>query len=445
MSMHAHWLFGTIRRIRPHLLWFALWCGGVAWRYNHIFRAHPMTEYVYSDMQGYYDAAIRWFTPGYVQNVGDSVYPPGTGYFFGLFHRLSPSWVGLQWAIFVLSCVTPLAIGWIAWNFFGGRVATMSVAFASYYFPWVDYSAFFLSESLFIPATVLAFALFVLALRTRHKYIGILPAIATGTMYGMAASLKTVALASAVLMGVVLLWWQWRRGVSGLYRIVLCTLIGIVPVLIPVSRRCTKANDGNFCLVSTNGPLTTIFGHLPWVRSITWIDSAHGYTWGWGCPVSAQRSMFDKDYTFNFGPYDSKATTAKIIEIVRNDPLQTLALSFDQLTNLFYGTVPWPSSHTKWSRWSIEYEQGFLLLGSVPALLHLYRRARSVLRLSPAAAPQILLVLPVLGVAMTCFITQGDPRYRIPVDGFIMILASAEILRWFGVRNQVARFELSGG
>lgn len=429
----------VIRRIGTQLFWLPFWLAGVAWRHAHIFRAHPMTQFVYSDMQGYYESALRWYTPGYAPNVGDAVYPPGAGYFFGFFHKFDPTWISLEWALFLLSCATPLCLGWIAWNLFGARVAGLTIIFASLYFPWVDFFAFFLSEALFIPATVCAFALTVLALLTRHRVLGFLPAIAAGLMFGLAASVKTVALSSAVLIGGVLLWWQWRRRVSGLYRTVGYAAIGLVPVLVAVSHRCTKANEGHFCLVSTNGPLTTIFGHLPWVRSITWVDSARGLTLGWGCPVSAQRRMFDQEYTFNFGPYDGKANMAKIVEIVRADPVQALALSFDQIANLFYGSIPWPSSHTKWTRWALESEQGFLFLGMIPALFQLRRRARGLFRLDPAAAPEILLSLPVVGLTLTCFLTQGDPRYRIPLDGFIMILASAEIAGWFGGRQQACR------
>jgi hypothetical protein len=351
---------------------------------------------------------------------------------------MDPSWITAQWALFVLSCAVPLVLGWTAWALFGIHVASLSVILTSFYFPWVDFFAFFLSEAAFIPATVGAFALLVLALRTRHRSAGILPGIASGTMFGLAASVKTVALASAALLALILLWWQWRRGVPRLYRVVGCLALGLLPVLLAVGHRCTKANEGHFCLVSNNGPLTTIFGHTPWVRSIAWNDSARGMRWGWGCPVSAQRVMFDRDLSFDFPPYDSKANFAKIVDLVRKDPLETLELSFDQVCNLFYGTIPWPSSATKWTRWALESEQLFLGVGIVPALFHLRARARSVLTLNPSAASEILLCVPIVALVVTCFLTQGDPRYRIPLDGFIIVLASAEILRWLGVRDQVS-------
>jgi len=398
-----------------------------------------MTQYVYSDMQGYYEAALRYFTPGYVPNITDTIYPPGAALFFGLLHKIDPSWVTAQWTLFALSCAVPLVLGWTAYTLFGIAVASLSIVFSSLYFPWVDFFAFFLSEAVFIPATVGAFALLVLALQRRQKYISVLPALASGAMFGLATSVKTVALASATLLLLVLVWWQWRRRVPGLYRVACFAMLGLLPVLVGVSHRCTKANEGHFCLVSNNGPLTTIFGHVAWVRSITWRDSARGVSFAWGCPVSAQRSMFNRDLTFDFGPYDAKANMVKIAEIVRDDPLEALSLSFDQICNLFYGSVPWPSSHTKWGRWALESEQLFLVLGILPALFHLRARARSVLTLSPAAAAEILLGLPVVALMMTCFVTQGDPRYRIPLDGFIMILASAEILRWFGRREEVLR------
>jgi hypothetical protein len=388
-------------------------------------------------MQGYYQAALRYLTPGFVPTISDTVYPPGAGYFFGFLHKLDPSWALTQWTLLVLSSVVPLVIGWIAWTLFGASVASLSTIFASIYFPWVDYYAFFLSEAAFIPASVAAVALLLVALRARTRWTGVVAAVGSGLMFGLASSVKTVALASLVLLAVVLVWWRLRSGLRGLYRVVFGMIIGVTPVMILLGHRCTNANEGRFCLVSNNGPVTTIFGHTAWVRSITWVDSARGMTYGWGCPVSAQRSMFNRDLTFNFGPYDNKENSRKIVEIVRENPLEALALSYDQICNLFYGTIPWPSSHSDWTRLSLETEQLFLLVCMVPALLHLRRRARPFLRLSPLAAPEILLATPIVALVVTCFLTQGDPRYRIPLDGFIMILASAEILGWFGVREEI--------
>ncbi len=318
--------------LRALVLWLAVpvWIFGVAWRYDYLFHAHPMTQYVYSDMQGYYESALRYFAPRFVPGVTDTIYPPGTAYFFGLLHQIDPTWVTAQWTLLALSCGVPLVLGWIAWVLFGIRVAALTVIFSSLYFPFVDFFAFFLSEAVFIPATVLAMALLILALRTRHRLPGLLPAIAAGMMFGLAASLKTVALAPLTLVIAVLVYWRWRCRVKGLYRVVACLVIGVLPIVVVVSHRCTRANGGQFCLVSTNGPIAAIFGHTPWVRSITWKDPARGITYGWGCPVSAQRRMFDRDYTFDFGAYDAKTNTRKLIELVKKDPLESLAMSFDR-------------------------------------------------------------------------------------------------------------------
>lgn len=395
-----------------------------------------MTKYIYSDMQGYYESAIRYFTPGFVPSIVDTIYPPGAGYFFGALHLLDPSWQLAQWTLFALSCAVPVVIGWIAWTLFGIHVASLSVMFASGYFPWVDHYAFFLSEAPFIPATVIAFALLVLAIRATQSWVRFVAALSSGTMFGLASSVKTVALATMVLLAVLLVWWRLRGHARGLYRVVLGLIVGVSPVLLALGHRCTKANEGHFCIVSNNGPVTTIFGHTAWVRSITWVDSARGLTYGWGCPVSAQRSMFNRDLTFPFGPYDNARNMHEIVRLVRTRPLETLALSYDQVCNLFYGTIPWPSSHSDWARLSLETEQLFLLFCMIPAVLRLRLKARPLLKLNPIAAPELLLCAPILALVMTCFVTQGDPRYRIPLDGFIMILASAEILSWFGIRDE---------
>lgn len=414
----------------------ACWIAGAIWRYRYILIDHPMTSFVYSDMATYNYAAVHFLDPHFVPSIGDAFYPPGAGYFFAALFRIDPTWQVAKWVMFGLSCAAPLLIGWSAWMLFDVLVASLCVAILSLYFPWIDYFAFFLSEGPFIITNAIALALLIAALRRCGndgkgvRVIVALAAIGAGVMFGAAAAVKAQALAWYVLLTILLLFWRVVHRARGLFPVVAFMGLGIAPLLFALEHRCTKVNDGTRCLISTNGPMAMLHGHIARVRTTNWHDPVRNYTYSFTSPVAAQLTMHDRDISFEFGVYDTKAIMARMVEQVRTHPLETIALSFDQIFMMF-DTVPWPASHTNWYRAMVVSQQLFVVVMLFPGVLHLRSRWRA-LTLDPTFASELILLAILIGLTGSCALTQGDPRYRIPLDGFVAILASAEILRWFG-------------
>ena len=50
------------------------------------------------------------------------------------------------------------------------------------------------------------------------------------------------------------------------------------------------------------------------------------------------------------------------------------------------------------------------------------------------ASRELLLLSPLFGIVLAAFIATGEPRYRVPFDGFLMILA-VELYRRSGLRS----------
>jgi hypothetical protein len=74
-------MMGQRSRIVSLLPWLAgaAWLAGSVWRYRHLFNAHPMTGFVYSDMAICRNAALAFFDGQRVPNIADNLYPPGAG------------------------------------------------------------------------------------------------------------------------------------------------------------------------------------------------------------------------------------------------------------------------------------------------------------------------------------------------------------------------------
>ncbi len=387
-----------------------------------------MVQFVYSDMETYRNAGLNFLSTHC--GIGDALYPPGAGYFYAVLHRLDPSWRLAEWALFVLSCATPVILAGLGRALFGRRVGWLTLAMASLYFPWIDYFAFFLSEGPFTFFTVAAVALLVAAIERRGRPAGDATALASGVVFIMAASCKSAALAWLVAYAIIFLWWQWRSGEKGLLRLAALMVMGGGMLLIPLGQRCTTLNEGRFCAISTNGPMNVLLGHVAETRVIHWNDRVRGMYYTFGGPPAVQRG-YTRELTVNFGAYDQAANLKSAAEIAKADPFGYFVQSTLQVFNLFGGSVPWPSADTAWRRLAILFQQLFTLLILLPALFHLRRVAPSLLRLQPAASAEIILCIPLLVLMAVSFATLGEPRLRIPLDGFLMILAAAEILHWF--------------
>jgi hypothetical protein len=406
----------------------AAWLFGLAWRYQHLLVSHPMTQFVYSDMQSYRDAALHFADPSYEPKIADTLFPPGAGYFYSLLYRIDPSWELAKWTMFVLSSAVPLLIGAIAFVVFDAAVASVSIITASLYFHFIDFFGFFLSEGPFIVALLVGMLLLCSSLRTAGRRRAWAMGFAAGVSFAAAASMRSVALAWIALFGLVVLVWRVRHRRRGTLAVALAMLLGVGVILAPVGARCTRLNEGRLCAVSTNAGMNMLLGHLPFGRAVHWHDRARGIHHTFGSPPSSQRALFKRELNVDFGAYDAE-NQAKFLQLAKADPLGTVAVSLDQVFNLFSGTVPWPSSHTDWYRSSLVTEQAFVVFLLLPALWPLRRRIAELVRLDPRAAPETLLALPLVGMMAVSFATLGEPRYRIPLDGFTMILAASEWVR----------------
>lgn len=413
---------------------------GVGLRFDYIFRHNQPMDHLFSDMKGYYDRAQDFCNPEYIPSIADTVHPPGGYYYFGMLMKLDRTFLLGQMDLlgpvqFAGSVLAVLLVAGIAYELFGRRVALVALAMASLYYPLWDYFGFLLTEGPFMVCLLLSFWLLLRSLRSKGAARGLYGLFA-GTVLGCAAGFKSVALPTAFLVFVALLAAvRLRRLPRGTLTITAATL-GLLLILTPLAVRATNlTNDEfakrsgkfHFCLIANDASRNIMMGHYGRIGAVEFQDPDRALTYIFGSPSAAQNG-YGRDgssYVVKVGVYDNSKLLAMTLDWVSKHPVEALQLSFDHMFDLFFGTYGWPSSAMPQNHgWVRTFAQIFLVFVLLPACIVTVQRWREMVRLKPEAFGELLLVLPLIGLAFVAFLSLGEPRYRIPYDGFLLVLAA---------------------
>ncbi|MFH0938921.1 MAG: glycosyltransferase family 39 protein [Planctomycetota bacterium] len=415
---------GTVRERQRFVfaLCLNLFAFSMLWRSIYIFNFHPALAYVYSDMQAYVDMAKRILEPTYQYGAGDAFHPVGTSLMLAGSFLIDSTFRYASLAQFGMSCLVPLLIAAIGYELFGRRVALVGLAISSGYFQFVDYASYFLSENPFLFFMMLSFWLLIRSLRVRRARWVPLLALFAGVALGAAATFKSVGLAAAGLVGLFLLYLGIRYRWARVGMVLSCGLVGMLLIVVPVSARAMRINEGQFCVVSANGPMNVLLGHYGEISSIHFNDKKRYCFYDFGTAAMVQQNLMAyKDV--DFGPCDGKECFQAAWEWTKANPIESFLLSIHHVFNLF-NTTPWPTSATKDRRWIRFAEQLYIVFIFIPALFYLLNHARGILRRDKDMFGDILVLLPLVALVVVAFFTIGEPRYRIPFDGFTILLAA---------------------
>jgi hypothetical protein len=404
---------------------------GVVVRYLYIFRWNRAMDHRFSDMKGYYENAQYFNDPNATWHIAHTVHPPAAYYYFGWLMWLDPQMELYMVVQFCLSILVPLLIAVIGWDLFGRRVALLSLCIASLYYPIFDYFAYFMTEGPFMTVMLLSFWLLIRSLRAAGKGKG-LYGLAGGLVLGLAASFKSVALPAAFLVFLALIWvmraGRLRKGGLTL----MSASLGLLMVMTPMAIRGTRlSNDkvtreaGKFriCLIANDAARNILIGHYGRICGIEFHDKKRGLMYGFGSP-SAPQNGYMHTAKVQVGVYEQGEIMKLAFKWIADHPLESLLMSFDHMFDLFYGTYAWPSNVVPSNHAFVRtFAQIFLVFILFPAAMHVLRVARDWLRCKPEVFGDLLLFLPVLALAIVAFISLGEPRYRIPFEGFLILLA----------------------
>ncbi len=410
------------------IVW-ACWLGGGLLRLIYVLVLHPPTRHVYSDMQGYVQRALNRVAGG-PENIGDSLYPPGTSMLFAKLHQLDPTsglTVIAQW---LLSLGTMAGIWVIARALYGNRVAVLALIATTLYLPLFHYAGLFLAENPFTFCLVAAYACLIKAITASRPVGTAMWALAAGLLAGLAASLKATILLPVAVTGIVVIVWLIRNRRRGAVTLAAGVLIGMSTLLLPLAERCTRLAEGHFCLVSTNTGMNALMGHAGEYAEFVWVDPVRNSTYSFTSPSAPMRG-YTAPVRLNFGAYDVPANVAELNTRIAADPAAALRWSLRNVVDLFIGRDFWPGAVYQQRNWSRAYQWILQWLLLPLALAWLIYRAPRLIRLRDDSLAEWLLLTPLLGLMLTAFISLGELRFRIPFDGFVIILAAQALLAVF--------------
>jgi len=266
-------------------------------------------------------------------------------------------------------------------------------------------------------------ALVLASLSTPRTAAGAVLAAAAGVGFAAAVAMKLLAIPT---FGVVWLTYftltrpaaagvMARRG--GVVRLAAFAL-GALPLVALLVGFCTTRNDGHLCIAGNKGPADFLLGHYGRIASLHWTDS-------WlGNPPALLRGYTARP-RLDFSMLDGARNLRTAWEWIGRHPVEALVLSLDHVYDTFSATPAWPSSATAFWTWAQLSAYFYLVVLFAPLAYGAVESARARGLRAVLARRAFLVLSPVVGLAMTVFVTNGEPRYRIAYDGILIALACA--------------------
>jgi hypothetical protein len=198
--------------------------------------------------------------------------------------------------------------------------------------------------------------------------------------------------------------------------------VATVPVLGPLARVCTAANEGRFCITGNKAGSDFLLGHYGRVADVEWRPQGPDM-FRFGSPGALLRH-YDHHVRLPIKMTDGAANVAEAWRWISAHPGEAIVLSLDHVYDTFFGTSFWPTfNHPSWPYAHVS-QYVFLVLLFVPTVLACAGIARRGAR-AFASSRTALILAPVAALAITVAIATGEVRYRIPFDVFLIAIACA--------------------
>jgi hypothetical protein len=433
-----------------------LWVGlvyacGVAVRAIYTFRVQPPDQFITSDMFFYVSLAQKFAAAHGPVDPWDVTHPLGYPALVAFLISGGGSLARVVNLQMIVSALVPPAVGLLAAATYGRRTAQFAVMFASFYFPFIEYGALFLSEIHFILWLTLSFALLFAGHHVSRRAARLALAAAGGVALSVAAAFKSVALPAAFLMAAVEAIGlvaalppagaavRARRLTPWLSRWAIVA-IAAAPLLGVQARACTRANEGHFCITGNKIGSDFLLGHYGRIGALEWTAPGAG-TARFGSPGSYLR-RYEATARVPFAMSDNAANSREAWRWIVGHPGEAIVLSLDHVYDTFFGAAMWPGyGHPSWMLAHLSQYAfiAFLFIPLLPACAAVLRRgARAV-----ATSRTALVLAPVAALTITVAFATGEVRYRIPFDVFLIVVvcayASGDLKRVDAGRGATAR------
>ncbi len=369
---------------------------------------------------------------GYVLNGKLTAFrPPGYAGFLGLWYAITgvpkSSWSGVRLAQAGLGTLSVVLIAVIAAQLWGRRSGLVAGAIACVYPPLWLVSESMVSEALFVPLMLLAVTCAVVVSRRRAGWPWV---VACGTAIGLATLTRPVGL--VMLAPLALLCAAGRPRWS---RIAVLALT-VAAVLAPWTIRNWTVFHQPIPLVSTEFGETLAGTYNVLSRA----DRAQPAAWRIPHRAPPWQPRVVPGYQHLY------ARLAHANEAQRDQELRAAALSFIGAHPSYLATVwKWNTlrlldlaglGRSRETAATIGLGPGSATLAAIAFWLLAPLALLGALGKTARGAPRALWAIPLLGYASIVFITTETPRFRAPLEPFVILLAAAAIC---DIARRVAR------
>jgi hypothetical protein len=387
----------------------------LAIRLVYVLWLHRVGDFLYSDMQEFYETAKGLAEPGHVLGAWDVVKPRGLptvgGWLLATFHEQGRQLWGLTQALLSAAAVPLTFFG--ARRFLGQRVALVAAGLLTFDFLAVGYAGFVMSETYLTFFLALAFA----CLDSGRP----LRCLLAGLALGLGAQFKSQALPLAVVwMALLLLWTAPRRPqfAGWLFarpRVAAALLaVGVLAVQLPASLALSRIL-GHPAVLPPYGGQMFYLGHCD-VRTLT-MDGGPDGTWMTsGNTKASQLNEPWRNQKFNVSVLDWAFFVKRGSRCLKSLP-HVLGWTARQLVDVLAGfpgaTIdPWPlRMDHPWVTRVFNCTLAYVLFPL--ALWGLWRRRRELGAWLAIGGP----IGAVWGITL---LFMGNPRFREPFDLFIL-------------------------
>jgi hypothetical protein len=277
------------------------------------------------------------------------------------------------------------------------------IILASYY-PWIDFGGYLMSETL--ATLLLVLMVYLVLFFFSHKnllWLFLLPLV---------ISLGSLVRANLLLPGIFLILWLGLQAKPTLRS--LCVVICGALLSYLLSFQVYKTYGGISRPLSLNGGLNFTQGQCQYR------GASDSYGWSFGPPVFTQRNFqteksFDQPFT-NSGYFYHQGINCLIA-----NPQRILG-KLTELYYLFFGNVAWPSSDQPGFSTAMKVSHALFNVAIIPGLfiaIYLFIKERKKLFRTRLA----IIFLTVFSLVATTVVYYADIRYRLPFDGFLILLS----------------------
>jgi 4-amino-4-deoxy-L-arabinose transferase-like glycosyltransferase len=335
-------------------------------------------------------------------------FPPAYPYFLAPF---SGSVHAARIAQAVLGTIVVGLIGLIALELFGQTVALLALALAAVYPPFVELSSVLVAETLltaFVLAAVWA------GLRARRSPRPYRWSLLAGVLCGLAA----LSHDNGFLVAIPLLFGVWGLG-AGRRAIAPALVLGAaVLTVVPWTVRDAVVMHA-FVPISDETGLTLAGTY----NANSQHDSRLPWAWRYYANIPADRSLYLQAPRLTEPELSSKLES-RAFSYIGDHPLAPLSVAFHNTLRLLEleGTFAWKASGS-----SIGLSTRATAVGVVGFWLLLLLALGGVLTRAARAAPRWLWAVPVLSWLSIAFVNAETPRFREPIDPFLILLAACAL------------------